>query len=115
MIALFLFSGRENIRLFFLLALPVVFVIDKTMKPPRPDGAPTPIEIVERSRGWKYFFAIYMLGAALLAVISITVSNVGSWLSGNPWVVFPLVGVPLGGLIILSEIAIYKAYGETEP
>mgnify|MGYP001569832883 CR=1 len=114
-IVLFLFSGRENIRLFFLLSLPVVFVIDKTMKPPRPEGAPTPIEIIERSTALKYFLAVYMLGAAVLAVISISVSSVGSWLSGNPWLVFPLVGAPIAGLILLSEIALYKAYGETEP
>ncbi|MHB1142000.1 MAG: hypothetical protein ACYC1T_09600 [Sulfuricaulis sp.] len=115
MIAIFLFSGRENIRLFFLLALPVVFAIDKAMKPPRPDGAPTPMEIIKRSTGLRYFLAVYMLGAAVLAVISISVSSVGSWLSSNPWLVFPLVGVPIGGLILLSEIALYKAYGETEP
>jgi hypothetical protein len=85
------------------------------MKPPRPDNAPTPIEIVQRSTGWKYFFVVYMSGAALLAVISISVNSVGSWLSGNPWVVFPLVGAPLGGLIVLSEIAQFKAHGEVEP
>lgn len=113
-IALFLFSGRENIRLFFLLALPVVFVIDKTMKPTRPEGTPTPIEIVERSTSWKYFFVAYMSSTALLAVLSVSVSSVGSWLGGNPWVLFPLVLVPIIGPVLHSEVVLYKAYGEIE-
>ena len=115
LIVLFSLTGRENFRLFFLLALPVVFGIDKTMKPPRPEGAPTPMGIIERSTGWKYFFAVYMLGAAALAVISISIGSVGSWLSGNPWVVFPLVVVPISGPMLQSEVALYKAYGEVEP
>lgn len=115
MIALFAFSGRESFKLFLLLALPAVFVIDKTMKPPRPEGAPTPIEIVGRSKRWKYFVVGYMLSAVILAVLSVSVSSVGSWLSGNPWVLFPLVLVPIAGPVLQSEVALYKAYGETEP
>ncbi len=115
MIVLISFSGHENFRLILLLALPAAFVIDKTMRPPRPEGTPTPLEIIERSAGWKYFFSVYTLGAALLAVVSTSVSGVGSWLSGNPWVVFPLVLVPISGPILQSQVALYKAYGEGEP
>lgn len=114
-VALYLLSGHENYRLFLLLALPVVFVIDKTMKPHRPAGTPTPIEIVERSTRWKFFFVIYMLSAVLLAVVSVWVITVGSWLRSNPWVLFPLVLAPIIGPVVQSEIALYKAYGEVEP
>ena len=115
LIVVFSFIGHENFRLLFLLALPVAFVIDKTMRPSRPEGTPEPMEIIKRSTGWKYFYAFYMLGAALLAVVSISVNSVGSWLSGNPWLVFPLVLVPISVPIVLSQIALYRAYGEGEP
>ena len=114
-LVLFSFGGHENFRMFLLLALPVAFVIDKTMRPPRPEGTPTPVEIIEKSTVWKYFFAVYTLGAALLTVVSTSVSSVGTWLSGNPWVVFPLVLIPISGPILQSQIALYKAYGEGEP
>jgi hypothetical protein len=112
---LFLLSNRNDFKLILLLALPFILLIEKVLKPARPEGTPTPVEIIKNSSGWSLFFGIYMLCASSLALVSVTVGSVGSWFSDNPWVVFPLLLLPLSGPILQSEIALYKAYGEIEP
>jgi len=111
----FWLSGHEHFRLFLLLALVVVAVIDKTMRLPRPEGAPMPLQVIENSRAWKAFFILYAIAAVFMAVLSVVNHDLGTWFSQNSWLVIPLVLAPILGPVVQSEVAIYKACDEKAP
>jgi hypothetical protein len=108
------FSDHGHFRLLLLLALPAAFVLDRTMRPPRLEGVPTPLEIMQGSRAWKAFLVVYASAAVLAAVLAVSVRGVGAWFSGNAWVLVPVVLGPLIGPLIQSQVLLYRAYGEDE-
>jgi len=112
LVAFFSLSDTEHSRLFLLPALIVFAVIDKTMRPPSPEGTPSPKEIIENSRAWKTLVVLYGFAAVLLAILSIAIHDLGSWLGENTWVLYILVPLPIVGPVIQSQVEVYKAYGE---
>jgi hypothetical protein len=110
LVALFSLSGHEHFLMFLPLALLVAYILDKTMRPPRPEGVPTPLEIIEKSTAWKTFFVVYTLTIALVTVLAVSVDGVGSWLSDNTWVISPSVLLLVIGPLIQNQIAQYRAY-----
>lgn len=82
------------------------------MRPPKPEGVPTPLKIIEDSRGWKAFFVLFAMFAVLAAIVSVSVGDFGSWLSERPWLLFPAVLTPIAGPIVQNQIAVYRACGE---
>lgn len=96
-------------------ALFVAAIIDRAMRPPAPEGTPSPKEIIMNSRAWQTFIVLYGLAAVLLAVLSIAFHNLSSWLGDNIWIIFILIPLPIVGPVIQSQAAIYKSYGENSP
>ena len=106
--------NHQHFRLFLVLAGIVVLIIDKTMRPPRPEGVPTPLQIIENDPTWKSFVILFGIAALALAVLAVVIRDLGSWVSRNEWLIL-LILVPIAGPLVQSEIANYRAHGGTEP
>lgn len=110
LIVFFALMSQEHFRLFALLLLVVGYLADRTIKPVRPEGVPTPLEVMKSSSTWKWFFVVYAFGGASLVGLAVSVDGLGSWLSDNPWIIFPLVLLPMVGPLIQDQVAQYRAY-----
>jgi len=108
-------SDHKNFRLMVLPLFLAVGLFDRFMRPPTPEGAPTPLAIIERSRFWRTFFIAYGAGAVVLAVVSITIHDFGSWLGHNRWLIVPLIIFPIIGPVFRSQYEIWRAYGNQSP
>jgi hypothetical protein len=92
----------------------VAVFADRWLRPKRPPHAPTPLEIIQVSRGWMVFLAAYAFGAVALAIASTTVGEIGSWLSHRAWLLGPLIVAPMLLPVVQSEIALYRALAPDE-
>ena len=112
LVFLYFFLGNPvQFRWIFLLAILIAVFVERHLRPARPADAPTPLQIVQNSRAWTLFFVLYAVSAVVLATVSISFHNLGSWMSHNPWLLGPLILVPLLIPLIQSEIYLYKALG----
>ena len=112
LVTIFLLSDQDNFRFILLPSLLVGAVIDKAMRPHRPEEVPTPLEHIESSRAWKSFFILYAIFVVLIAALSITHKDVGSWFSHNPWILVPSILLPIIGPVVQDQVKLYKAFGE---
>lgn len=110
---LFWITSHETVSpIIEVIALAVVAIIDRAMRPPTPEGTPSPKDIIMTSRAWQTFIVLYGLAAVLLAALSIAVHDLSSWLAENIWIIFILIPLPIIGPVIQSQAAVYKAYGD---
>jgi hypothetical protein len=100
-------------RLLLLPALIIVVLIDTTLRPPRPAGVLTPLQLVRNSRAWTGFFFLYATAAVVLAILAMVSYDIGNWMRQHAWLLGPLILVLIVGPVVQSEIARYKAYGAT--
>jgi hypothetical protein len=115
-VALLLWVGdTEKIRPFVIPILIAAAIVERSVKPPSLPCVPTPIEIIQNSRGWTLFFAFYALAAAALALLAGLFHDFGSRLSHNPWLLFPLILAPLIPVGIQSQINLFRALANESP
>ncbi len=112
MIVLVLLFDHEYFRWIGLVGVVLFGGLDKTIRPSRPDGTPTPLNIIENSGAWKSYFAVFALAAVVIAVISILNAGVGNWLKNNFWILVVFVVALMAGPVIQSEFAFFKALGD---
>lgn len=98
----------------FLFPALVLAVFVERLRPARPNEAPTPLHIIQNSRGWKLFLVAYGLSAVALAVASISMGGF-DWLTDNPWLFALLILGPIIIPTILSQKAIFEALGNDRP
>lgn len=103
---------HEYFRWYVAIGILPIAAIEKTIRPEKPDGIPTPIATIESSPTWKFVFACYTLAAVALALLSIANEGVASWLENNIWILFPSILGIIAGPVIHSEIVHFRAYHE---
>jgi hypothetical protein len=113
-IMLVLIFDHEYFRWFALIGMVVLGGLEKSIRPLRPNGIPTPLKIIESSRPWKVYFAVFALAAVVVAVISATNAGVGNWLKNNFWILLVSIAALLVGPLVQSEFAFFNALGEDD-
>jgi hypothetical protein len=103
---------HEYFRWFALIGIVVLGGLEKSIRPLRPDGAPTPLKIIESSRSWKIYFVVFALAAVMVAVISASNAGIGNWMKNNFWILVASIAALLAGPVVQSEFALFNALGD---
>lgn len=102
----------ERFRWWLLPIAPLALYFERRFRPDRPASAPTPLEFAQTSRALSLMFVLYALCAVGIAIASISSHDLGSWLSHRPWLLGPMILVPVLVPLIGSEINFYRVLGD---